>query len=338
MKNIYKIALFLVLLLSVNKTNAQNAPMTCLTPSLGVFDGNTFSPISATIPCTYSNVINISPSQFAVGNAGTTPCIRIIVNPTNANAASNNSIAIGEGSNTNIISLCNSFPAPCFTFVPSSTNYTFSLFFMDPSQGHGYNLCNTNIAGNMNYTIASCYNSTPITTGVWNNAIAGGCQTVTIPANTPIGTVGYSISPAIVPTASLNSNNGDLWLDTYQMPQGVYTITYSFNSQGTPSCGITVTRTISITNPYSATWSPPAAMCANGACVNLVPQITGSAGGTFTAPAGVSSNSFCPALTGAGTFPVTYTVGITPTCGSSQNQNITVNPLPVANAGPTQSL
>ncbi|MBP7808338.1 MAG: gliding motility-associated C-terminal domain-containing protein [Bacteroidia bacterium] len=333
MKNIYKIALFFALLLSVRNGNAQ---MTCLTPSLGVYDANTGAAMSAVISCTYANLINISPTQFAVGNQGTSPCIRIIVGLTNANAATNNSIAIGQGTNNPIISLCNSFPVPCYTFVPSSSTYTFSLFFMDPAQSHGYNLCNTNIAGNMNYTVASCYNSTPLASGVWNNGTAGGCQTVTIPANSAIGLAGYTVSPAVAPTASYNANTGDMYLDTYQMAQGVYTITYSFNSQN--GCSIVQTRTISITNPYNSSWTTPTAMCANGPCVNLPPQITGTAGGTFTAPLGVSSTSFCPSIVGAGTYPVTYTVGITPTCGNATTNTITVNALPVANAGSTQSL
>ncbi|MBK7667434.1 MAG: hypothetical protein IPJ32_08915 [Sphingobacteriaceae bacterium] len=43
-------------------------------------------------------------------------------------------------------------------------------------------------------------------------------------------------------------------------------------------------------------------------------------------------------MVGAGSWPVTYTVGITPQCGNSTNNTITVNAVPIANAGSTQSL
>lgn len=333
MKNIYRIALFFTLLLPGIKGNAQ-AFFGCFTPSLGVYDGNTFAPLSAVISCTYVNLINISPTTFtAPGNNATSPCMRIMINPTNANAASNNSIAIGQGANTNIYDMC---ALGCNSVMPSSTNYTFSLFFLDPTQSHGYNLCHTNPAAtNMNYTVTSCYNNVPLATGTWTNTNAGGCQTVTIPANSAIGLVGYTVTPAVASTASYNANTGDLYLDTYQMAQGIYTITYSFNSQNT--CSIVTTRTISITNPYVSSFTATGPLCANGACVSPG-TITGTAGGTFTAPAGMSGSNFCPALVGAGSWPVTYTVGITPTCGNATTNSITVNALPVANAGPTKSL
>ncbi len=334
MKNLYKLALLFFVLFSFNENKAQNAPMGCLTPSLGVYDGSTFAPMTATIPCTYANLINISPTQFAVGNNGTTPCIRIIIGLTNANAATNNSLAVGQGANTNIYDLCS---VACNSILPNTSSYTLSMFFVDPTQGHGYTLCNTAIAPNMNYTVASCYNSVPITTGIWNNSVANSCQTITIPAGTNIGTVGYTIAPAVVPSASLNTNNGDFWLDTYQMAQGIYTVSYYFNSQGTPTCGGLVTRTISITNPYVSSWTATGPLCANGPCVSPG-TITGTAGGTFTAAIGMSGGNFCPTLTGAGSWPVTYTVGITPTCGNATTNSITVNALPVANAGPTKSL
>ncbi len=324
MKNIYRFALVIVLFLSVKTMNSQ---MGCLTPSLGVYDATTYSPISAIVACTYSNIIYISPTQYAVGNNGTGPCMRIIVGLTNANAATNNSIAIGQGTYNPYYNMCS---LGCNTVLPNSSSYTLSLFGLDPTQNHGYNLCNTNAATNMNYTIASCYNSIPLASGIWTNTTAGACQTVNIPANSPIGIVGYTISPAVVPTASLNINTSDLYLDPTLMAQGIYTITYSFNSQNV--CSTVTTRTISITNPYSANWTAISPLCSNAACVNLNPQITGTPGGTFTAASGVTSNSFCPALSGAGTFPVTYTVGLSPGCGRTATNNVVVNPAPAATA------
>ncbi len=334
MKNIYKILLLLVLFLSGNNINAQ---MTCMvSPSLGVYNDATDAPISATIPCNYPDLIYLHETNWLVGNTGSVPCIRIRFNPTAPLTASNNSVIVGQGTNTNVAMLC----PTCSSVLPSSSNYTFSLYGVDPSQTHGYNLCNINAGASFGYTVSSCYSSVPLASGVWANTPAGNCQTVTIPAGSPIGLPSWTIAPAIASTASFVSQAGYCWLDTYQMAQGIYTVSYSFDTQGPSGVCPILTRTISITNPYSATWSAPAAMCANGPCVNLTPLLSGTAtaGGTFTAPLGVSSTSFCPSLTGAGTFPVTYTVGVSPQCGRTFSNNIIVNPLPVANAGATQSL
>ncbi len=333
MKNLYKISLFLVLFFSLNKSVAQYG---CFTPSLGVYNDATGAAISASVACTFTDYIMVHPTQVFSGNNACVPCMNIKFTGTPANAQTNNSLTIGEGTNLNITSLCNTFPVPCYTFIPSSTNYTFALAGLNPTLGHGYNLCNTNIGTSFTYTVSSCYSNVSLSNGTWNNTPAGNCQTVTIPAGSAIGLATWTVSPAVAGTASVTLPQGYLFLDSWQMAPGTYTITYGFDSQA--GCTIVSTRTIVITNPYVSSWTTPTAMCANAACVSLPPQVTGTAGGTFTAALGVSSNSFCPGPVGAGTYPVTYTVGITPTCGSSTTNTITVNALPVANAGATQSL
>lgn len=337
MKNIFRIAIFSVITFFSHESNAQ---LTCLTPSLGVFDASTGAPMSATIPCSYTNNINISPSTWVSGNQGTTPCMQIKFNLTNANSPTNNSLTISQGTQGVISSLCSS--APCFSNIPASSQYSFSLFFLDPSMSHGYNLCHINPAANFNYTVSSCYNSTPLASGIWNNAGANGCQTISIPANAPIGLAGYTISPAVVSTASYNANTGDLFLDPEQMAQGIYTITYSFDSQN--GCSIVTTRTISITNPYitgNSNFTPPTNLCPYGSCVNLMNTVTGytsTNGFPFFSGTGVSGgNTFCPATAGVGTFPVTYEVGPTAVCGKTVTNNVIVNALPPASAGPTAS-
>jgi gliding motility-associated-like protein len=331
-----KIPLLLLIFVFILFTNRINAQMGCFTPSLGVYNTGTnpFTAISATIACDYPDLIAIRPTTFYSGNNACAPCMQIKFSPTNANSQTNNSLTISEGSST-IASVCNSVPVPCFTFVPNSTNYSLSIAAIDPTLSHGYNLCNVNTAASFPYTVTSCFSSVPLTTGVWANTPAGNCQTVSIAAGSPIGLANYTVVPAVPSTASVNTGTGYLFLDTYQMTAGVYTVSYGFNSQA--SCSIVATRTILISNPYNANWTPAGPLCANAACVSPG-TISGTAGGTFTATAGMSGGNFCPSLVGAGSWPVTYTVGITPQCGSSQNQNITVNALPVANAGTTQSL
>lgn len=327
-----KLLIYLFVFLGIN--NQFKAQYGCFTPSLGVYDANTFTPLLATIPCTYTNLIAITPVTVFSGNNATMPCMQIKFSTTNANSVTNNSLTMYQGT-TAVTSLCSSFPAPCFTAIPASTNYSFALGGLNPTQSHSYSLCNTAVAGSFNYTVSSCYSNVVLASGVWSNATPNTCIPVNIPANSAIGTTAFSITPAVPSTASITSAAGYLYLDTYQMTAGTYTITYFFNSQNV--CTATATRTIQITNPYNANWTAIPQQCQTAACINLNPQITGTPSGTFTGT-GVSSNSFCPSVAGAGTFPVTYTVGITPQCGITAVQNLTVNPTPTVSAGPTKSI
>lgn len=318
-----------ILLTSVfNKSFGQYG---CYTPSLGVYDANSFAPLSAVVSCTYSNLIAITPESVFSGTTATLPCMQIKFALTNANSATNNSLTVYQ--NTTVASsLCSS---TCFSNIPNSTSYSFALAGLNPTQSHSYSLCNVAVAGAFNYSVTSCYSNVVLASGSWLNSTPNNCQPVFIPANSIIGTAAYTISPGVPSTASITSPAGYLFLDTYQMTAGTYTVTYFFDSQA--GCTTTVTRTLQITNPFDATWTAIPNQCANAACVNLNPQITGYTGGTFLGT-GVSSNSFCPVSSGVGTFPVTYTVGITPQCGKTFSNNITVLALPIANAGPTKSL
>ena len=133
MKNIYKSLLLLVLLLSGSKINAQ---LTCMTsPSLGVYDDVSDALIPATIPCNYANLIYIHEVNWLVGNTGSVPCIRLKINPTAGNSSTNNSIIFGQGTNTNVLQVC----PTCANTVSSTTNYTYDVYGVDPSLGHGYN-------------------------------------------------------------------------------------------------------------------------------------------------------------------------------------------------------
>ncbi|MCX8081521.1 MAG: hypothetical protein N3F09_09830, partial [Bacteroidia bacterium] len=341
MKTKYKLLLLISSLFALLNSNSVKAQMNCMTPptlSLGVYDANTWGMISPTIPCTYTNLINVSPVQWSSGNNGTTPCIMLIAGPTNPNSQTNNSLTIHQGTSAvNALSICPSVPVPCPSFVPSSSMYSLSLFFVTPTLQTVYRLCNISTAASFNYTIKSCYSgpSSNFTTGTWFNSPANNCQTITIPANSPVGIASYTVSPAVPPSASVSFGNGDLFLDTYQMTAGVYTITYHFNSQGSPtSCTATATTTIMITNPFNPSWSQPSPQCTTNPCLNLPPYVTGSPGGTFVGT-GVTSNSFCPNLLTPGNYTVTYTVGVSPQCGAAQTRTITVAPTPIANAGPT---
>ncbi|MBS1652942.1 MAG: gliding motility-associated C-terminal domain-containing protein [Bacteroidetes bacterium] len=306
----------------------------CYTPSLGVYDNVSDALIPAVISCSYTNWIYVNPVQVFNGNntQAVLPCLAITLATTNVSSPTNNSLTIYEGT-VSAISLCSS--SPCFTYIPGSATYSFALTGLNPASSHSYSLCNVFPDANFNYTVRSCYSNSVITSGVWNNSGSNSCQGVYIPPNTPIGTTSYTISPGIPSTGSVSTSSGYLFLDTYQMTPGTYTITMFFDSQA--GCTSTATRTIQILPSYNASWTTLPNQCANGACVSLTTQVTGNTGGSFSGT-GVSGNSFCPSTAGAGTFPVTYTVGVTPQCMATQSNNIVVNPLPLASAGPTKSI
>lgn len=312
--------------------SSMKAQYGCFTPSLGVYDASTGSPMSAVMSCSYANAVLITPVTVFSGSQAVLPCLSIVFGTTNINSQTNNSLTVYEAGSP-MSSLCNAFPAPCYTFIPNSSSYSFALAGLAPGLAHSYSLCNIATAPAMNYTVKSCYSNTNFSTGVWTNASPNNCQGINIPAGTPIGVTSWTISPSVVPAAILSSTNnlqaGNLFLDTYFMSPGIYTITMGFDSQ--VGCTSVTSRTIQIQSAYNANWTAIANQCSQANCISLNPQITGNTGGTFTG-SGVATNSFCPSSVGAGTYPVTYTVGITPQCRATFSNNITVIPNPTLSA------
>jgi hypothetical protein len=69
--------------------------------------------------------------------------------------------------------------------------------------------------------------------------------------------------------------------------------------------------------------------CANAAAISL----TGTPSGGSFSGTGVSGNTFSPQVSGPGTFTITYT-----SSSGSSSQQVTVNPLPIVNLGPDQTV
>ncbi|HXB40985.1 MAG TPA: gliding motility-associated C-terminal domain-containing protein [Bacteroidia bacterium] len=201
--------------------------------------------------------------------------------------------------------------------------------YMNPNQNHAvvFSKAAGGWSGPPTITLEDCWNSATLpsviaTPTVWNNATTS--FTCTIPANTNLGTCSYSLTPAVA-GAITDLSMGYVYVRPRLLPAGTYTMTYYFSSS---TCGGTTSQFVfTITNPYTATWSAPANLCSNGACVNLPPQVSGTAGGTWSGT-GVAGTTFCPSTSGAGSWPVTYSVGISATCSASQINNIAVTATP----------
>lgn len=320
-------------------TKFYSQALTCLTPTLVITDptlpGNPV--VSPTIDCSYSGFIMIrsTPGLNSGLTQGNTPCLRFATSLTNLNSTTNNSMAIQQGTQTPQF-VCST----CAVSVPSNSLFTLYWPGLTPSLPHSYSLCNIATAGNITYTVMSCYDNTILTSGTWNMATPSNCQSFTVPANSAIGSASFNISPAVTSSAIVQNNgNGSIVLDPYEMAAGVYTVSYTF---ATPGCTSTASRTLQIVNPFTgigSNFNIPAPLCPNGPCISLYNQLTvGSYSPGVWTGTGVSSNSFCPSTSGAGTFQVTYSVGVTSVCSATNSKVFYVAPQPTANAGITQSL
>ncbi|GAA3949818.1 ESPR-type extended signal peptide-containing protein [Hymenobacter algoricola] len=114
---------------------------------------------------------------------------------------------------------------------------------------------------------------------------------------------------------------------------------YSVTVTNASACSATSAATAVVVNPTTTatfTYASPA-FCLSG--TNPAPTITGTAGGTFSAAAGLSLNAATGvinlATSTAGTYVVTYSVG--GSCPSSAIASITLNPAAIANAGANQA-
>lgn len=102
------------------------------------------------------------------------------------------------------------------------------------------------------------------------------------------------------------------------------TITITPSANG--CTGSPVTFTITVNPPPAISFPALADLCAESDPIQLT-SVT-PAGGSFTGN-GINGATFDPAVSGAGTFNITYTVADNLGCTNSANQNITVHPMPV---------
>ena len=191
--------------------------------------------------------------------------------------------------------------------------------------------------------------STPGTYTITYSFTAGACSNTTTTSITisalPTATINYAGSPYCATGVATVTQTGTAG-GTYTAPAGVvidavtgdidlvastpgtYTITYSFTSGG---CSNTTTTSITINALPTATINYAGSpYCATGAAT--VTQ-TGTAGGTYTAPAGVVIDAVTGDIDLVASTPGTYTITYSFTAGACSNTtttSITINALPTA--------
>ncbi len=219
--------------------------------------------------------------------------------------------------------------------VNGASTWDVLLSYLTPTQSHDFVF--TKPAGGPwngppTVTLRDCWNnatfpSVVATPVAWPSATTS--FTATTAANTNIGFCSFTLNPSVA-GAITDLQMGYVYVRPRLLPAGTYTMTYFFS--GSQCAGTTSQFVFTINNPYVPNWTAPVNLCSTNGCVSLPPTLNGgsTAGGTWSGT-GVGGTTFCPSTSGGGTFPVTYSVGISPTCQATQTHNIIVTATPTLN-------
>ena len=110
---------------------------------------------------------------------------------------------------------------------------------------------------------------------------------------------------------------------------GTHTLTYNF--EDAVGCSGTDTRTVTVTGSPQVDGGPDISSCVTGDKIDLSVS-SFPTGGTWSGP-GVTGNDFNPAQVGVGNYTVTYTILNDRGCIATDTKEISVDPLPIVDAG-----
>ncbi len=170
-----------------------------------------------------------------------------------------------------------------------------------------------NLSCTSNDAVTVTVNALPVVEAGNNVSVCSNSLGIQLTGQSPSGGVfsgtGVSASGYFTPTAT-----------------GSFTITYSYTNGS--SCTATDTRTVTVLAPAPVNAGNNVQLCHNASPLQLLPITPNGtwSGSTFVTSAGV----FTPSS--VNTYSLTYTV-TSGVCTSTDQVNVTVNPLPVANAG-----
>jgi gliding motility-associated-like protein len=289
------------------------------------------TPMPSSVACN-SGVLDMYASNLTPFGNPITPGVKIsFVNNTNASNSvqyiKNGNFVAGAGA--------------CSGCQGLTTNYFEILQFsyMSPSATNQFSFCENNVtsaSASISTTLVDLTNNANIPGTPFNWLRDGACQTINIPPGTIKGIASWSSTCGSCLTGV--TDWGAAQFNPSAAGIGTHTITYSFNPQAAGCSTYTTSIVITVTNPYNAAFVTPGPFCAGAACATLTPSNTYTLGTGSWSGTGVSGSTFCPATSGVGSFPVTYTIGTSATCKATQTNTITVNATPTANAGSPASI
>ena len=309
---------------SITCASVLSGPGIVSFPSSNPLAGTPATPMPASVACN-SGLQNMYATNLSPFGNPITPGVMITF-PNNANV--NNSVSWYEAGS---LIGCFGPSAGCLNLTPSY-NEQLQFSYMSPSAVNQFSFCESNTAQpNMATNVKDLAGGANMPGAPFTWVDDGACQTINIPAGTIRGISTWTASCGACLSAV--TDWGAAQFNPAAAALGSNTITYSYNSQQAGCTTYTTSIIINVTNPYNAAFVVPGPFCAGAACASFTPSNTYTVGtGTF-AGTGVSGNTFCPATSGVGSFPVTYTIGVSPTCRASVTNTVTVNAIPVANAG-----
>lgn len=307
--------------------------------------GSSYS-LPLSLDCTTDGWLFLRANDAATAGGPITPTAVVNVT-TNGNSSGNNIYGYENNGGT-----WNNYWGA--TDIPSSYNYSFTMYEMDnvTASSFGIEMCDVSSGADMSYTIqdGNCGNST-ITSGTWTasdgsssgstgptgNPASGGCQFVTFPTSGVSGSASYSC-PTCPPSSFVTTDYGFAYFNPAEAGPGSYDITYTWDDGC--GCSGSATETITVTNPYDATFSYASAQyCSDG--TDPTPATT-QAGGTYSSTAGLSLNTTTGAIdlsaSTPGTYNVTYSIGGGATdysgnCNDSHVEQVEILAPPSADAG-----
>ncbi len=309
-------------------------------------------PNNSTVTCTDPFVIQ--PPNLPLINPNSdilTPCIKVSYEPFTSNISTNGTVRAYEGGALSWAVNC----PTCTATVGGTTAIAGNNFFtyysqVDPAQQHDFSFCKgAGAIGTTTVTLENCWDGNVIAgPTVWSSA-SPSCFTLTVPANTSVGTGTFSIAPATGSVGIVDYNWGLLYVDPSFLPGGqTYTVTYTF--KGPNGCA-PVTGKYIFTVPTVPALSivPNQTVCA-GSSVAATNFVTTPGGGAYTwlnNNTGIGVGASGTTNIGSYTAPnvAVTTVGnftVTPTLagciGTPRTFTFTINPKPIANAGSTATI
>ena len=220
----------------------------------------------------------------------------------------------------------------------NNTNWGLILSLLDPSQQHDFVFCrNGSLTGapTTTITLIDCWTGVQLpsnpASAIYNNTNppnTATCFTMTLPANTDIGTAAYSITPTVTPGAFIDLHDGEAYVNSPMLAAGTYTVGYTFNPPASSGCGmVTGNFTFTITNITPTVTVNSPFVCSGGTDTL---RANGATTYSWTPATGLSATTGSVVAVTPTTSPTNYTVtGTNGACSSTATSTVTITSNPV---------